>query len=86
MLFQLTVMVGGPGLPVRLPDESYFCHLADSEGRFIVDVSAVEVTPNTQYTCDITNQVLSFDGVQAGNFMTIYCSYCNHFLLIIYSD
>ena len=67
MLFQLTVVVGGPGLPARLFDESYFCHLADSEGRFAVNVSAVEVTSNTEYTCDITNQVPSFDGVQAGN-------------------
>ena len=86
MLFQLTVTVGGPGLPVRFPDESYFCHLADSEGRFAVNVSAVEVTPNTEYTCNITNQVPIFDGVQAGNFVTIYHRFCNYFFLLIYSD
>ena len=77
LLLQLTVTVGGPGLPVVLSDESYFCHLADSEGRFTINVSAVEVTANAEYTCDITNQVPNFDGVQAGN----YYQKCFHYIM-----
>ena len=59
--------MGGPGLPSTLENETYSCHLEDSEGRFPpIIVSAVEVTPGTSYTCNITNQIPDYDGVQAG--------------------
>ena len=65
-LLQLNVSVSGPGLPTKLDNETYSCHLADSEGRFVIIVPAVEVTTSTEYTCNITNNVPDFSGVQAG--------------------
>ena len=58
--------VGGPGLPANLAGETYSCHLADSLGRFNITVPAMEVTPGTNYTCNITNRVPDYQGVQAG--------------------
>ena len=47
--------------------ESYSCHFEDSLGRFNFTVASVEVgSGGTQYTCNITNQVQLFGGVQAG--------------------
>ena len=45
---------------------TYSCHLADSLGRFNITVPAMEVTPGTNYTCNITNRVPDYQGVQAG--------------------
>ena len=58
--------MSGPGLPTKLENEMYSCHLADSEGRFVITVPAVEVTTSTEYTCNIINNVPNFSGVQAG--------------------
>ena len=62
--------MSGPGLPAVLIGESYSCHFEDSLGRFNITVPSMEVTPGTQYTCNITNIVQQFDGVQAGKFPT----------------
>ena len=58
--------MGGLGLPTKLGDETYSCHFEDSLGRFNITVPAMEVIPNTNYTCNITNQVPDYQGVQAG--------------------
>ena len=55
-----------PGLPNLLPGESFYCHLADSEGRFPpIIVPAVEVTPGTVFSCDIEGLVPDYPGVTA---------------------
>ena len=64
--YQLNVSVGGPGLPIIVEDETYSCHLEDSMGRFNITVPAMEVTPRTEYSCNITNRVPDYQGVQAG--------------------
>ena len=66
LIDQLNVSVGGPGLPINLEGETYSCHLEDSMGRFNITVPAMEVTPRTEYTCNITNEVPVYEGVQAG--------------------
>ena len=66
LLYQVSVSVGGVGLPARLEGESYSCHFEDSRGRFNITVPAVEQTPGTNYTCNITNQVPDYAGIQAG--------------------
>ena len=59
--------MSGPGLPAVLGGESYSCHFEDSRGRFNITVPSVEVgSDRTQYTCDITNDLQLFQGVQAG--------------------
>ena len=58
--------MGGLGLPAILGAETYSCHLEDNLRRFNITVPAVEVIPGTDYTCDITNQVPDYQGVQAG--------------------
>ena len=61
--------MSGPGLPAVLGGESYSCHFEDSLERFNITVPSVEVgSDRTQYTCDITNEVQLFGGVQAGRF------------------
>ena len=62
----MDISVGGPGLPHKLDDETYSCHLADSEGRFVFTVPSVEVTPGRNYRCNITDQIPDFIGVRAG--------------------
>ena len=62
--------MSGPGLPAVLGGESYSCHFEDSQGRFNITVASMEVTPGTQYTCNITNIAQQFGGVQAGKFPT----------------
>ena len=43
------------------------CHFADSKGRFSpIRVPAVEVTPRTEYTCDIGGMIPDYEGVIAG--------------------
>ena len=63
---QLSVSVGGPGLPAKLRNETYSCYLEESLGRFNITVPAVEVNPSTDYTCNITNRVPDYEGIQAG--------------------
>ncbi len=58
--------MGGPGLPTKLQNETYSCHFEDSLGRFNITVPAMEVIPGTDYTCNITNEVPDYKGVQAG--------------------
>jgi len=58
--------VGGPGLPTNLEDEAYLCYFEDSNRQFNITVPAVVVTSGTNYTCNITNQVPNFMGVNAG--------------------
>ncbi|XP_064398654.1 hepatocyte growth factor receptor-like isoform X2 [Halichondria panicea] len=63
---ELTVTLTSPGLPNLLPGESFYCHLADSEGRFPpIIVPAVEVTPGTVFSCDIEGLVPDYPGVTA---------------------
>ena len=62
--------MSGPGLPAVLGGESYSCHFEDNLGRFNITVPSMEVTPGTQYTCNITTIVQQFGGVQAGKFPT----------------
>ena len=72
---QLSVAVS-PGLPALLINESYSCHLADLQGRFSpILVPAVEVVAGTQYTCNITGEVPSFNGSQAGTSQVSLCSH-----------
>ena len=80
--------MSGPGLPVKLPDETYSCFFEDVMGRFNISVPSVEVTAGTSYTCDITDQVPSFDEVQVGMYTIImYMSYlalaCIHNKMIL---
>ena len=63
--------MGGPGLPVKLPDETYLCFFEEVMGRFNISVPSVEITAGTSYTCDITDQVPSFDEVQVGMYTYI---------------
>ena len=65
---QLSVPVGGPGLPVLLPGESYSCHLADREGRYNVTVPAIAVVEGSNYTCNITGSNFNYMGVASGIF------------------
>ena len=37
----------------------------------MISVDADEVTPNTEYTCNITGRILAFTGVQLGKFNTV---------------
>jgi hypothetical protein len=61
--------VSNPGLPDTLVGESYSCHFDDTFGRFEnITVPAIEVTPGTAYTCDITNQIPQYVGIKAGRF------------------
>ncbi|XP_064398663.1 hepatocyte growth factor receptor-like [Halichondria panicea] len=63
---KLTVTLTSPGLPNPLPGESFYCHLADSEGRFPpIIVPAVEVIPGTVFSCDIEGLVPDYPGVTA---------------------
>ena len=63
---QLTVTLTSPGLPNPLPGESFYCHLADGEGRFPpIIVPAVEVTPGTVFSCDIEGLVPDYPGMTA---------------------
>lgn len=64
--FQLSVAVGGPGLPDLLPDESYSCLFVDSEGRFNFTVPAVAISSGTNYSCNITDRVPFYSGITAG--------------------
>jgi hypothetical protein len=65
----LNISVSNPGLPDTLVGESYSCHFEDTLGRFEnITVPAMEVTAGTAYTCDITNQVPRYAGIQAGRF------------------
>ena len=64
--------MSGPGLPAVLGGESYSCHFEDSLVRFNITVPSVEVgSGGTQYTCNITNEVRLFGGVQAGRFIML---------------
>ena len=63
--------MNGPGLPVKFPDETYSCFFEDVMGRFNIFVPLVEITAGTSYTCDITDQVPSFDEVQVGMYAYI---------------
>ena len=65
---QLNVTVEGPGLPVRLENETYSCHFENSIGRFNITVPAVEVTPGRAYTCDIRDEDIAYDGIQFGKY------------------
>ena len=58
--------MGGPGLPVLLPGESYSCHLADSEGRYNVTVPAIAVVEESNYTCSIIGSNFNYVGVTSG--------------------
>ena len=69
-LLQLTVTVT-PGLPPLLPNESYWCRFADGGGGRMITVDADEVTPNTEYTCNISERVPPFTGVQLGE-LSVY--------------
>ena len=60
------MFVGGPGLPAKFIYENYLCHFEDSAGRFNITVQAEEIVEGTNYTCNITNLVPPYDGVQAG--------------------
>ena len=66
--------MSGPGLPDKLPDETYSCFFEEVMGRFNISVPSVEITAGTSYTCDITDQVPSFDEVQVGMYVPT-CSY-----------
>ena len=66
--------MSGPGLPVKLPDETYSCFFEEVMGRFNISVPSVEVTAGVSYTCDITDQVASFDAVQVGMYTFIATS------------
>ncbi|XP_064398652.1 plexin-A2-like [Halichondria panicea] len=60
----LTVTLVSPGLPFLMSGETFFCHLADGEGRFPpIIVPAVEVTPGTSFSCDIEGLVPDYPGV-----------------------
>jgi len=71
-LSQLNVSVSGLKLPAPLENESYSCHFEDSMGRFNITVPSVEVIPGTAYTCNITNQVPDYGGIQAGKKYVLY--------------
>ena len=59
--------VSSPGLPAPLSGESFSCHLADSEDRFPpIVVPALEISPSTEFSCDITGLVPDYQGVTAG--------------------
>ena len=62
--------MSGPGLPAVLGVELFSCHFEDSLGRFNITVASMEVTPGTQYTCNITNIVQQFGEVQRGRLPT----------------
>ena len=62
---QLTVTLTS-GLPSLLAGETFSCHMADNEGRFPpIIVPAVEVTPGTVFSCNITGMVPDYAGVTA---------------------
>ena len=59
--------VSSPGLPAPLSGESFSCHLADSEDRFPpIVVPALEISPSTEFSCNITGLVPDYQGVTAG--------------------
>ena len=79
---QLLVSVSPPGLPVPLRNETYSCHLADSKGRFNITVPAVEVSPRTDYNCDIRGLVPDYQGLSAG----LYINYSWQLTYSCHSD
>ncbi len=70
-ILQLSVSVNGPCLPAVLPGETYSCHLADNQGRYNITVPAITVVDGRNYTCNITNANLSYEGVISGRLASI---------------